>query len=97
MKEIDDEAISRASQMWDDGYHGVEIARHLGVTEKWFQRFRKRNRELFPVRDSYHHKQLIPANLVNGARPDVMVWQTKSGAVVTLPKISFIECPRVAA
>jgi len=94
---MSDEAINRASQMWDDGYHGNEIARHLGVTEKWFQCFRKKNREIFPVRDSYHHKQLIPANLIHGGRSDVMIWKTENGAVVTLPRVSIIQCPRVAA
>ncbi len=93
---ISDESASLASKMWDSGYKAGEIARHIGVNPKWFEEYRVKNRDIFPVRTGFHSKQLVPVvRRERKERPGVMAWQTESGAVVSLPKVTGIHCPRV--
>jgi hypothetical protein len=35
--------------------------------------------------------------LAHSEKVNCMRWVTETGAIVTLPKISFIECPRATA
>lgn len=96
---ISHQATVRASKMWERGAFAYEIARDLGVNTKWFEEFRRKNRDLFPLRIGGNDNRIFTVERQHHSepRPDTMLWKTEAGAVVTLPKVSFIECPRVRA
>lgn len=81
-----------ASEMWISGVVGWKIAAHFGISEGSFWTVTKNNRDRFPKRDRWFSERA-------GARlfaPDTSAsdrtkWTTHSGAVVTLPRIRFLE------
>lgn len=98
-----DEQMSIASRMWMDGHLAKKIAKVIGVTDKHLYDVASRRRNLFPHRQRAvgDGRRFIvaamPANIDRPVQENCMRWVTEQGATVTLPKISFIECPRAAA
>jgi hypothetical protein len=102
-----EDQISAAAEQWANGTQIIDIAHYLGVSRWQTLRMMERYRHMFPKRFTRNGKY-GPVRERNRDRrrtldyvpkpknlgPDQMAWTTESGAIVTLPRISLISCPR---
>lgn len=88
-----------ASKMWKDGELVTVIAKEFGVKVNRIYQIADRHRYQFPHRQftTRRREKDIPPPPAPVTKTDRMQWLTEDGAFVTLPKISFIECPRITA
>jgi len=106
-KLITDEVIQQASEMWLAGASIEQISLKLGIEKRRIAeiarnnedgrfpyRWRGKNGFLFGPKPEEKRADVRPIPVL---RDDCMRWITTGGAVVTLPKISLIQCPRAAA
>lgn len=94
------EQLRTASRLWKEGESGRIIAKTVGVKVNRLFDVAARYRHLFPKRlravEARTHF-IAPVISEESELPhDRMRWVTESGATVTLPRISFIKCPRSA-
>lgn len=94
-----EDQLAAASEMWIDGRGTKAIAAMFGLTNTALTRVAAANRSLFPKRTILRGGRWFAATYDGCTAPkrerrDTMLWCTKSGAMVTLPKISSITCPR---
>lgn len=93
------EKLRTASKLWRQGVPGREIAKTIGVKCRMLYDTAARYRSMFPKR---HHAveprfsapPIEDEQKLSEVREGCMHWITETGASVTLPRISFIECPR---
>jgi GcrA cell cycle regulator len=88
-----------AHKMWLGGHPVKDIAEALGIKDRRVFDLAAKRRDLFPHRAGgpRYSRRFIVEAMPADARADCMRWVTEQGATVTLPKISFIQCPRAAA
>lgn len=105
-----DDQISTAAEQWANGVHMIEIGHYLGLSRWQTLRMMEIYRHMFPKR-LVRRGKYGPERERNRDRrrtldftpkpkhysPDQMAWTTEAGAVVTLPRISLISCPRSVA
>ena len=99
---LDPAGLRIAAGLWARGSSIQHIAEQLGVTYYRVSREAQLDPNLFPSRGSTSNKfgykvGEIEADAIRWARSipaNCMRWTTESGAVVTLPRISLISCPR---
>lgn len=92
-----EDQIIEASRLWKAGYLVDDIARQFLVEPQRIYRLAHTDRDLFP----YRSRERIPKRWrwpsmtsLDPVPSDRMRWTTESGAIVTLPRISLISCPR---
>lgn len=97
------EKYEHAKRLWSEGAKILEIAAAIGITRYRLIKTTADNRKDFPRRGERRSKYgdntkvFIHQPVPKAKRANVMEWVTQCGAVVTLPRISLIECPRVRA
>jgi hypothetical protein len=96
---VTEDQIYTASKLWRQGLLISDLAAQIRVTEYAFKACMAKNRDMFPRR--HHQKGRIyilgaddEAPKIRREHKDRMRWTTESGAIVTLPRISLISCPR---
>lgn len=104
-----EEQINIAASQWADGVQMIEIGNYLGLSRWQTLRLMEIYRHMFPKRairtgkygpkrdrnrDRRRTLDSVPKPKHLG--PGQMAWITVSGAAVTLPRVSFISCPRSA-
>ena len=95
------EQLRAASRMWKSGESGKVIAKTVGIKVNHLFDLASRYRHMFPKRNRTVGERpllVMPPELDKAADElpaGRMRWVTEEGAFVTLPKISFIQCPRV--
>ena len=92
--------IRRAKQMWADGASARDIAKSIGSTKAIVLKHARAHRDDFPSRREWsggRPKAKEEAAAEVSPRPDFDLGRVKrvtlSGAVVTLPRVTFIDGP----
>lgn len=104
--ETTDEMVEAASAMWMEGKSREAIARHLSIDKRRIMKFAEEDESgKFPPRVQTRTGFIFaaprnPKSEISDQMPEMkegrMRWKTEAGAIVTLPKISLIQCPRHA-
>lgn len=104
--------ITEAAKLWSDGLSTMQISTRLGIPKGTICSLAIRHRDLFPVRMVMNRmlpKEPKNAHTKPGANPPSSAtyiagkWvehvkrTTRSGAVVTMPRVSFIDGVREGA
>lgn len=94
-----------ASRMWRDGLCASKISKALGVKVSRIYYVAERNRSMFPPRqrlkpDKDRARRVVdhsPEPAVTApTRSGTIRWTTNDGAVVTLPDVWSVKCPRIS-
>ena len=93
---LNDSQIQKASRLWKAGFRAKEIANKLGrdITTANVYDHARRNREQFPIRTRTGSPyQVMNVTGLKGWDGKTTRRKTIGGAIITLPRISFIDGP----
>lgn len=96
--------IEQAARLWDQGLSTAQISAELGIPKGTICSTALRNREMFPKRQEYNRPapKSAPDQPIAATRRTYLAGQwvehvkrtTQSGAIVTMPRVSFIDGAR---
>ncbi|TCV66299.1 GcrA cell cycle regulator [Neorhizobium sp. S3-V5DH] len=98
-----EDRLAEASAMWKGGTLTADMAEHFGTTEDSISNLAGSRRDLFPHRKNYFRRAAAPVRSekprteVLPSYPDRVMRRTAAGALVTLPRVVFIDGPYTGA
>ena len=102
-----EERIAEAAKLWSEGLSTLQIAARMGIPKGTICSTAVRHRSLFPVRMAMYRpipkpatpkpKRPVGKTFIEGQWIEHVKRTTSTGAVVTMPRVSFIDGVREGA